>query len=119
MLLFCTATLALAAIRHGNLMITMHVGDTGQPGDEFIRPRDVHILATDPGELPASSSGTVAVTVVNGTVKSYQLSLGPLVTPGSGLSPYRNITAPMTTASGKSHTYVGKALLRRERGAPL
>jgi hypothetical protein len=82
---------------------TYHIPDTGEAGDDFLRPRDIHIFASDPGSC--GSSCVIAVTNTNGTVKDYQMSFGPLV------RFERNISAPMTTTKdSKTHTYTGLAV---------
>ena len=77
--------------------VTTHVAATGETGDAFIRPTDLHVFASDPSALP-TNGGAVAVSNTNGTVEDYTMSFGPLVT-SSGSGPWgtRNITAVMTT----------------------
>jgi hypothetical protein len=85
-----------------------HVADTGETGDDFIRPRDIHVFASDPKDL-GLQGGTIAVTNTNGTVNDYEMSFGPMdhETRTFGM---RNISATLTTSSSnKTHTYTGMA----------
>ena len=54
--------------------VTTHVAATGEPGDAFIHPSDLHVFASDPSALP-TTGGAVSVSNTNGTVKEYTMSL--------------------------------------------
>ena len=89
--------------------VTTHVAATGEPGDAFIHPRDIHVFASDPSACQPAGC-TIFVSNTNGTVEEYYMFFGLLVTsPGSTLGK-RNITAVMTTTKDRTtHTYTGEA----------
>ena len=92
--------------------LATHVAATGEPGDAFIHPRDIHLFASDPGALPTMGNVPVFVSNSNYTVKEYTMIFGPLVTSSGSTLGKRNITAVMTTTKdGTMHTYTGTAFI--------